>query len=371
MSRDFSDLVDRTDIERGARSIADPIKRLRYIRQAASEEGPGITRRWICLAIAAAALPLKSDAGRRKEFALSQRAAAPTPRQSEAPDIWPVEQNREYDLYSNGLRVENTLEVANEPRVYTPLRRDTLEPGPQRTQPAGIVFHTTESDLAPFEAGQKPRLKRIGREVLLYVRNKRAYHFVIDRFGRAHRIVSESDSANHAGHSIWADERWAYLDLNSSFIGVAFEGQSGAGEAPITPAQIRTARALAEMLRSRYRLAAENCVTHAQVSINPSNWRIGWHTDWAGRFPFRDAGLPDNYAIPNPSLCRFGFEYDPEYETLSGAEMRQSLAAADEQIRREAAARGLAVRQYRSLLQQDYRKAQASLRTRSAQEKDQ
>jgi hypothetical protein len=38
-------------------------------------------------------------------------------------------------------------------------------------------------------------------------------------------------------------------------------------------------------------------VVHAQVSINPGNRRIGWHTDWGAGFPFREIGLPDNYQI--------------------------------------------------------------------------
>jgi len=42
--------------------------------------------------------------------------------------------------------------------------RGEVNPGrPEwRSQPAGIVFHTTESDLAPFEPGQTRQLKHIG-----------------------------------------------------------------------------------------------------------------------------------------------------------------------------------------------------------------
>ena len=141
--------------------------------------------------------------------------------------------------------------------------------------------------------------------------NHRAYHFVIDRFGRVNRIVVESDAANHAGHSVWADSKWLYLHLNDSFLSVAFEARMQADQAIITEAQLRAARALTEMLRAKYNLPAENCVVHAQVSINPGSRRIGWHTDWGAGFPFREIGLPDNYQIPNPSLYLFGFEYDP------------------------------------------------------------
>ena len=51
---------------------------------------------------------------------------------------------------------------------------------------------------------------------------------MIDRFGRVFRIVRESDSANHAGNSVWADQHWVYVNLNESFFGVAFEAQTQA-----------------------------------------------------------------------------------------------------------------------------------------------
>jgi hypothetical protein len=372
MDPNLSELFRRNDIERVAQQISDPVARLQYIRTTVSRE-KAVSRRWALLGIAASALPLWSDARRPKsEPAVLTPPVVPAPKAAgAAPDVWPVEHNQEFDLYSNGLRVENRLEVANEQLAYAPLDRDSLAPGRERTQPAGIVFHTTESDQAPFESKHKPALKRIGRNVLLYVRRMRAYHFVIDRFGRVNRVVSESDRANHAGHSIWGDRRWIYLDLNNSFLAVAFEAQSKAEPAPLTSAQVAAGRALTEALRSRYGLAAENCVTHAQVSVNPSNKRIGWHTDWVCGFPFREVGLPDNYTIPNPGLARFGFEYDPPYLNSCGPEMRDSVAAAEEQVRFAASQRGLSVYRYRIVLQQEYAKAEASLRSRStAEEKE-
>ena len=120
------------------------------------------------------------------------------------------------------------------------------------------------------------------------LRHKRAYHFVIDRFGRVFRIVQESDSANHAGRSVWADETLKYINLNHSFLGVSFETQtrSGAAASTLNPAQIYAGRMLTEMLRSKYRIAPRNCVTHAQVSVNAAQMLVGYHTDWAANFPF-------------------------------------------------------------------------------------
>jgi hypothetical protein len=371
MSGNLSELIRRTDIERGARAIDDPIQRLRYMRRATALGPAEPSRRWIvALGLAAATLPLRSDG--RSRAGIRPLRPAPTDRPFAAvPDVWPVEKTSDYELYSNGLRIENRLAVSNEPRSYRLLSREAAAAGPRRTRPMGIVFHTTESDQAPFESGQKPALQRIGREVLLYVRQKRAYHFLIDRFGRVHRIVAESDSANHAGHSIWADERWIYLDLNAAFLGVSFEASMQGEEAPATPAQLRAGRALTEALRATHNLPAGNCVTHAQVSVNPSNMRIGWHTDWASRFPFAELGLPNNYKIPNPSLTCFGFQYDDPYLNSSSPEMRMSLTAAEERMRSAAAARGLTLSEYRRRLRSTYAAAQATLRARgTAQENE-
>jgi hypothetical protein len=364
MGSHLTELIERTDIEREARTIGDPIQRLRYIRRATAIDRAPVSRRWmISCGFAAVVLPLRSDSRYRGRSG-PQLPAPGGPRAVAVPEVWPVEHTAGYDLYSNGLRVENLLAVSTEPRSYVLLFRDSEAAGPRRSRPIGIVFHSTESDQAPFEAGQTPALQRIGREVLLFVRNKRAYHFLIDRFGRVHRIVEESDTANHAGHSIWADDRWIYLDLNASFLGIAFEASMRKEDAPATPAQLRSGRALTEALRAKHNLPAENCITHAQVSVNPSNMRIGWHTDWASRFPFAELGLPNNYSIPNPSITCFGFQYDPSYLNSSSPEMRAGLAAADERVRSAAAARGLTIPEYQSRLRQRYAAAQATLRAR-------
>lgn len=360
-------------IERQARGFSDPIERLRYLRRAAAAPRRLSSRTgWIGqFALVMVMVTLRSDAINRQSPRPRIRPAAAVSAISEMPDIWPVEQTAEYDLYSNGLRIENRLAISNEPRSYYLIARESGTPGPLRMQPAGIVFHTTESDQAPFEAEQKRVLKRIGQELLLYVRNKRAYHFVIDRFGRVHRIVAESDAANHAGHSVWADAKWSYVDLNASFLGVAFEARMQPDQPPITEAQLRAAKALTEMLRAKYNLPAENCVVHAQVSVNPSNMRIGWHTDWGNSFPFRQVGLPDNYQIPNPSLYLFGFEYDADYTSSTGPDLWTGLALAEERVREGAAEHGMTVSEYRKVLQQRFREAQSASRHKNAGEENQ
>ena len=359
-------------IEKRAQSYSDPVARLRYLRQATAHPEPRPSRRnWIICAPALVMLTWRSDALVRHSPAPVKRASAPVRPASEAPNVWPVEQTSEYDLYSNGLRIENRLAISNEPRSYRLLARGADVPGPIRTQPAGIVFHTSESDQAPFEREQRRKLQRIGQELLQYVRSRRSYHFVIDRFGRVNRIVVESDSANHAGHSIWADSNWSYLHLNDSFLGVAFEARMQSDQAILTEAQLRAAKSLTEMLRAKYNLPAENCVVHAQVSVNPSNRRIGWHTDWGTGFPFRELGLPDNYQIPNPSLYLFGFEYDPVYTSVTGPDLWKGLEAADERVREAAAEHGVTPAAYRKVLQQRFRDALSAVQQKSPDEENQ
>jgi hypothetical protein len=121
------------------------------------------------------------------------------------------------------------------------------------------------------------------------------------------------------------------------------------------------------MLRSRYGIVAENCVTHAQVSVNPSNMRVGYHTDWASSFPFERLGLPDNYARALPALSAFGFEYDPAFLQATGARMALSVNLAEDSLRVHATAVGLSVRAYRKVLQKRYRERLAEVRSSIAE----
>jgi hypothetical protein len=195
------------------------------------------------------------------------------------------------------------------------------------------------------------------------------YHFVIDRFGQVFRIVDESDIAYHAGNSVWGDARAIYVNLNASFLGVAFETQSQSGEMPsANPAQIHAARVLTQMLRAKYRIPESNCVTHAQVSVNPDNMLVGYHTDWSGNFPFLEVGLNDNYSAAPPSIYAFGFDYDPVFVHRTGLRLWQGLALAEDQLRTQATAQGLRLPQYRSLLRKNYKQIITTLKAASAKE---
>lgn len=375
-------LMPWNSLEWRASRIDDPVERLRYLKKrvkprrtdtAPPAKRPRTKTPLVCLALLFTCLLIPGF----KASSPAERIPAPPVPQflsgavDIVPNVWVVEKTDESEVYSNGLRIDDHYEVSNQDRVFYPVyQRSGIDPDqPEwRSEPAGIVYHTTESDQADFEPDQNGQLKRIGKDVLNFVRRHRCYHFVIDRFGQVFRVVRESDVANHAGYSVWADDKSVYVNLNSSFLGIAFETQTQSGQdlPSANPAQIHAARTLTEMLRSKYHIAASNCVTHAQVSVNPGNMLIGYHTDWAGNFPFLELGLRDNYTAPPASISAFGFDYDPVFVHATGVRIWEGLAVAEDEIRAEAIAGGLTVPQYRAILQKKYKQIIATLKAASA-----
>lgn len=290
------------------------------------------------------------------------------------PNVWLVEEKDGQEEYSNGLRVERRYEAGNEARRFEVYPRGAESPGAgqARTAPAGIVYHTTESAQSEFTPGETRRMRIVGTALLEFVRQERAYHYVVDRFGRVWRIVRESDAANHAGTSVWADGQWTYVGLNRAFLGVSVEAwtQPGATKPEVTPAQLHALRVLTEMLRSKYRIAAANCVTHAQVSVNPANMQAGYHYDWAAGFPFAQVGLPENYALAVPSLWLFGFTYDPSLVNVTGEPFWKGLVLGEELLRQNATAHGMSVPAYRTALEKRFRALLSTVKAKQEKAKE-
>ena len=362
-------------LKRGARSwvewraerIEDPISRLRYLRSVAPPRDPKDRRVQLragvllgLVVVATASAFLVRAMVRVEPLPSYTRHTRPPAASSEpVPDVWLVDKGADWESYSNGLRIDTRYTIKNHPRSYRVLRLDRTENTEEgrRAQPVGIVFHTTESQQAPFEPGQNRVLKQVGESILEYVRRHHAYNFLIDRFGRVYRIVREGDAAEHAGYSVWSDNEAIYVNLNESFLGVSFEAKTEPGQEDpaVSLAQIRSAGMLTEMLRSRYGIRAANCVTHAQVSVNPDNMRVGWHTDWASAFPFEKLGLPNNYAQPLPAMTAFGFEYDDNFVRLGGNRLCEGVEMAEARLRQEASQRRTGVEAWRRSLQRIYR----------------
>lgn len=270
--------------------------------------------------------------------------------------IWLADRGPDWELYSNGLRIETSYSITGEPRRYRVHHRDGGLQQTVYTKPVGIVFHTSESDLWPLEQDFERQLRRTSSALLRYVQGAHAYHYLIDRFGRVYRVVDDDSRANHAGHSVWARNEEVYLDLNSAFLGVSFETRwEGGRTLPITRAQLTAGRNLTNYLRQRFAIAPEMCVTHGLTSVSPKKKLIGYHRDWARGFPFEAFGLPDLYAQPLPSVALFGFDIDGEFLNAIG-ERWPGLAAAERALEQEAAARNLPLAMVRAERQMKYRK---------------
>jgi hypothetical protein len=269
--------------------------------------------------------------------------------------IWLADRGPGWELYSNGLRIETTYAVTGQPRDYRVRHRDGAPAADRYSKPAGILFHTSESDLWPLEADFAQQLRRGTAALLRYLQKQQAYNYLIDRFGRVYRIVDDESRAHHAGHSVWARNDEVYLDLNSAFLGVSFESRWDGGRSlPITRAQLIAGRNLTHYLRQRFAIAPEMCVTHGLTSISPRQGLIGYHRDWARGFPFEAFGLPDLYAAPPPSVALFGFGHDEEFLRAVG-ERWPGLIAAERALAEEARQRSVPIATIRRERQARYR----------------
>jgi len=295
-------------------------------------------------------------------------AALPSDLPQYAPEqIWLVEEGPDYEVYSNGARILKEFEIDGAPRRYFAFPRDAESPddGQERTgQPAGIVFHTSQSHIAPFKEEYNAKLQTSSRALLDYVRKHQLYNYVIDRFGRIYRVVRDETIADHAGNSVWADDRFTYLDVSSSFVGVCFEAE-WSPDLQIAPDQINEAqlyagRVLTAMLRSKYNIADADCVTHAIVSVSPSSKLVGFHMDWARGFPFAALGLSDKYDVETPSISEFGFGHDGSFDKAVG-DVWPGIAKAESRVDDEARAAGTTADERRRQLQERYRSFRAWL----------
>ena len=261
--------------------------------------------------------------------------------------VWLVEAGERFEQYSNGLRIDTVHVVQAEPRRFRVFdRAGGLLPA-VHDRPAGILFHTSESDVWPLEETYNHNLRDSSRKLLRYVKQHKLYHYLIDRFGRVYRVVDEMSKANHAGNSVWAQGDRVHLNLNHAFLGVSFETRWEGGRAlPITQAQFEAGRNLSDWLRQRWAIPPDMCVAHGLTSVNPKNHLIGHHLDWARGFPFEAFGLPDQYQRAAPSVALFGFGYDDDFLKILG-EPWTGVREAERALADQAASQGKTVDEVR------------------------
>ncbi|HZU24307.1 MAG TPA: N-acetylmuramoyl-L-alanine amidase [Bryobacteraceae bacterium] len=235
-----------------AGQIRDPVLRLRFLRRFA----PRITRprRRAVSRMALQIVPsvLLATGGSllltRATWPFSSAARATVvsaPPAMHAPEwpqpVWQIEQGPDSETWSNGLRIDNRFRAAGRTRSYQAPRLGDKSDAQavRRSDPAGILFINLASNASPAA-----------------LQSRYACNFLIDRFGRVYRIVSESEVANDGADAAWADNASRYAHLNQSFITVELEG-SGAANIE----QARGKGLLVQMLRSRFAIPAANVLT--------------------------------------------------------------------------------------------------------------
>jgi hypothetical protein len=255
--------------------------------------------------------------------------------------VWLVEKGPGWEQYSNGLRIDTSYAVQGEPRRYRVFEQGRGMSAETFDKPVGLLFHTSESDIWPLDEAHNEKLRDSSQALLRYLKRNNVYHYLVDRFGRVFRVVSEDAKANHAGHSVWSRDQAIYLNLNHAFLGLSFETRWEGGRAlPITAAQLAAGRNLTDYLRARFDIAPDMCVGHGVVSVNAKKHLIGHHLDWARGFPFEAFGLPNQYERPLPAVALFGFGYDEPFLITMG-EPWAGVREAERQLDRAAAARGV------------------------------
>jgi len=256
--------------------------------------------------------------------------------------VWMVEQEEGFERYSNGCRILTKYETDNYPRSYYTIPREADTVGEQvRHDIVGIVYHTSESDIVPFIPKNNDEIQKKSQGLLEYIRNKKSYNYMIDRYGEIYRVVRDDHTAFHAGNSIWADKKYTYIVLNDSFLGICFESTVNAGtlEETLTEAQISAGYVLTNVLRTKYNIEDANCTTHGLVSVNPDKMLIAFHHDWVRNFPFEAMGLSDKYKVPSPNITDYGFTYDEEILAKLGNKLWEGAIVAEEEFKKRAEAK--------------------------------
>ena len=262
--------------------------------------------------------------------------------------VWLVDSGEDFELYSNGLRIDTTYAIAGDPRRYRVFSAGGGMEPEVFDRPIGLVYHTSESDIWPLEESFNEKLQDSSQNLLRYLRRRQVYHYLIDRFGQAFRVVEEADRAHHAGMSIWRSGERVWLNLNGPTIGVSFETRWEGGRAlPITQAQLESGRRLTDYLRDKWTIAPDMCVTHGLISVNARRHLIGHHVDWARGFPFAAYGLPDLYQRTAPAVELFGFGYDEPFLEVMGGEPWPGVRKAEDRLETDAMATGRTIEDVR------------------------
>jgi hypothetical protein len=296
-------------------------------------------------------------ANRYRAAAGAAPSPTPTPRPVEE-KIFFYGTDERGEKWSNGLTILTKYETGNRPRAYYTFPRNGGAEGAQKNEKvAGILYHTPESYMVDFIPDKRKAIQKSSQGLLEYVRDRKLYNYVITRVGEIYRIIPDDHTANHAGESLWADDKNTYVLLNESFIGVCFEAKfDGATSVNdiLTPAQIRFGKMLTDVLRTKHRIDDANCTTHGLVAVDPNKMLIARHHDWVRFFPFDEMGLSDKYKILPPAIADYGFTYDDYVMAKIGNQLWEGATVAGEEFRKRAARAGISLDDLRRQMRERY-----------------
>ena len=134
------------------------------------------------------------------------------------------------------LRIDTSFSVPGEPRRYRVFEAGRGMSSETYDKPAGILFHTSESDIWPLDEAHNEKLRDSSQGLLRYLKRNLVYHYLVDRFGRVFRVVDEESKANHAGQAVW-NARVPLLEPEPASSASASRRREGGG-LPITAAQL-------------------------------------------------------------------------------------------------------------------------------------
>lgn len=132
--------------------------------------------------------------------------------------------------------------------------RNRQRPTRKRTQ--FIILHTTEGSAR----GALEKLSANGE-----------CHYVVTTDGKIYSIIDKTRVAYHAGVSMWNGK----TGLDAVSIGIEVVGYHNKD---ILPAQYKALKALLQEIKTSYRIADENVLTHSMVAYgNPNRWQKRRH----------------------------------------------------------------------------------------------
>ncbi len=154
--------------------------------------------------------------------------------------LWSVSQA--FIARTESARANGSLRIRN---YFSPLNRKR----PRRPYTEFIVLHTTEG----ADNGSLNKVRRYGET-----------HYFVATNGTVYRIIDKSKIATHAGRSMWNGKR----NLDDYSIGIEITGYHNKD---ITAAQYEACKELLRQLKSLYRIADANVLTHSMVAYGRPN----------------------------------------------------------------------------------------------------